>query len=295
MMADALFLNELSSQLSAKLAVKIQINQAERIQGGDINETYRLVTNEGPWFLKVNDARRYPDMFAKEFSGLSTLRNTQTFAVPEPVCHGAIYGRAFLVTDYKEKGGASTDFWEGFAGNLIKLHQHTQAHFGFNEYNYIGTLKQYNTPYTNWAVFYAFNRIMPLAKQAYDRFLLDKPLVTQLEQLCKKFTSIFPDERPALLHGDLWSGNFMVGPDGKACIYDPAVYYGHREMDLAMTRLFGGFDTRFYYAYQSLFPLANGWQERISLCQLYPLLAHVLLFNGGSYVDSVKEVLKEWQ
>ena len=294
MMADALFLNELSTQLSAKLALNIQINHAERVQGGDINETYRLDTNAGPYFLKINDARRYPDMFAREFSGLMTLRNTNTVTLPEPVSYGAIYSRGYLVTSYLERGGASNDFWEGFASNLIKLHRHTQTHFGFTETNYIGTLKQYNTPYNNWSVFYAFNRIMPLVKKAYDKFLLDKPLVVQLEQLCKKFTSIFPEEPPALLHGDLWSGNFMVGPDGKACIYDPAVYFGHREMDLAMTRLFGGFDTRFYYAYQSLYPLANGWQQRIGLCQLYPLLVHVLLFNGGSYVDSVKEVLKEW-
>jgi fructosamine-3-kinase len=142
-------------------------------------------------------------------------------------------------------------------------------------------------------VFFAFNRLMPLVKQAYDRCVLEKATVKQLEKLCKRLPAIFPEEPPALLHGDLWSGNYMVGPDGKPCIYDPAVYYGHREMDLAMTRLFGGFDTRFYYAYEHIHPLAKGWQQRIGICQLYPMLVHALLF-GGSYADSIKGVLNEW-
>jgi fructosamine-3-kinase len=293
MKADALFLNELSIQLSAKLAVKIQINQAERVNGGDINETYRLDTNEGNWFLKINDGRRFPDLFAKEFTGLQTLRSTGAFTLPEPVCHGHIYGRGFLVTSFMEKGGAVNDFWEQFARSLSQLHRNTNTHFGFFESNYIGTIKQFNTPYSTWSVFYAFNRLMPLVKQAYDRYVIDKSMTGQLEQLCKKLPSIFPEEPPALLHGDLWSGNFMVGPEGKPCVYDPAVYYGHREMDLAMTRLFGGFDTRFYYAYQDIYPLANGWQQRIGICQLYPLLVHALLF-GGSYVENIREVLAEW-
>lgn len=291
-MTDDILLYELSATLSSELGVKIQINHAESIRGGDINETYKLSTNEGPFFLKLNDARRYPDMFAKEYSGLETLRSTGAINIPRPICYGARNGRAFLLTTFMQKGGVVPDFWESFAASLGKLHQDTQPHFGFNEYNYIGSLKQYNTPYSSWAVFYAFNRLMPLGRQAYDRHLLDKADIQQLEGICKRLPSIFPEEKPALLHGDLWSGNFMVGPDGRACIYDPAVYYGHREMDLAMTRLFGGFDNKFYNSYQYLYPLASGWQQRIGICQLYPLLVHVILF-GGNYVDDVREILKE--
>lgn len=291
-MTDEILLYELSATLSSQLGVKIHINHAESVQGGDINETYRLSTNEGPFFLKLNDARRYPDMFAKEYSGLETLRKAAVITIPQPICYGAKNGRAFLLTTFMAKGGAVPDFWESFAAALAQLHRQSQPHFGFYESNYIGSIKQYNTPFSSWPVFYAFNRLMPLARQAYDKHLIDKPMLQQLEALCKRLPSIFPEERPALLHGDLWSGNFMVGPDGRACIYDPAVYYGHREMDMAMTRLFGGFDTRFYYSYQSIYPLANGWQQRIGICQLYPLLVHVLLF-GGNYVDSVKEILHE--
>jgi fructosamine-3-kinase len=291
-MTDDILLYELSATLSTQLGVKITINHAESVHGGDINETYKLSTNEGPFFLKLNDARRYPDMFAREYNGLETLRKTAAITLPQPICFGAKNGKAFLVTTFLKKGGAVPDFWESFAAAIGKLHQQTQPHFGFNESNYIGAIKQYNTPYSSWAVFYAFNRLLPLGRQAYDKHLLEKADLQVLERLCKRLPSVFPEEKPSLLHGDLWSGNFMVGPDGRACIYDPAVYYGHREMDLAMTRLFGGFDTKFYYSYQHLYPLANGWQQRIGICQLYPLLVHVLLF-GGSYVDNVKEILRE--
>jgi fructosamine-3-kinase len=292
-MADIILLHELSNVLSAQLGVKIQINRAERIYGGDINETYRLETGEGDWFLKVNDHHRYPDLFVKEFNGLEALRAAAALHVPRPLCYGAVGQQAYLVMDYLHKGRVTADFWEDFGTSLGRLHSNTNPGFGFFESNYIGSVRQYNTVYNSWPVFYAFNRLTPLAREAFDRHLMDKTLLTQLEALCKRLPSIFPEEPPALLHGDLWSGNFMVGPAGSACIYDPAVYYGHREMDLAMTRLFGGFDTRFYHAYQSAFPLAQNWQQRIGVCQLYPLLVHLLLFGGG-YLNSIREILRAW-
>lgn len=292
-MADIILLHELTTILSAQLEVKIQINRAERIYGGDINETYRLETSEGPWFLKLNDHKRYPDMFAKEFNGLETLRSAAAIHIPRPLCYGAIGHKTYLVMEYLNKGTVAPGFWEDFGVSLSRLHRSTRSGFGFYESNYIGSVKQYNTPYNSWPVFYAFNRLMPLTREAFDKRLMDKAQVAQIEALCKRLPAIFPEEPPALLHGDLWSGNFMVGPGGGACIYDPAVYYGHREMDLAMTRLFGGFDTRFYYGYQSAFPLAQNWQQRIGICQLYPLLVHLLLFGGG-YLNSIREILNEW-
>lgn len=289
-MIDEIIKPDIADALSAQLSVKIQIKDAERVHGGDINETWRLRTNAGEWFLKLNDARRYPDMFLREQDGLEELRQTGHINVPKPVCYGKAGNRAFLVTEYVEKGTASPDFWESFAASIAKLHQQTQPYFGLRAANYIGSIKQYNTPYSTWPVFYAFNRLMPLGRMAYDQRRLDKQMMLQLETLCKKLPQLFPDEPPALLHGDLWSGNFLVGANGKAYIFDPAVYYGHREMDLAMTRLFGGFDTRFYYTYHAIRPLEAGWQQRIGLCQLYPLLVHLVLF-GGNYYNDVKEIL----
>ncbi|UYQ94212.1 fructosamine kinase family protein [Chitinophaga horti] len=290
-MIDEVLQRELSAVLSAQLRVKIQINQSERIHGGDINETYRIQTNEGDMFLKLNNARRYPGMFAREYDGLQELRDKNVIAVPRPLGFGETAGKSYLVTEFMAKGAASPDFWENFAASVARLHQQTQPFFGYRDANYIGSIKQYNTPYNSWAVFYAFNRLLPLMRMAYDQQAITTADKEQIERLCKKLPELFPEEPPALLHGDLWSGNFMIGANGKACIFDPAVYYGHREMDLAMTRLFGGFDTRFYYTYQAIMPLAPGWQQRIGLCQLYPLLVHLVLF-GGSYYNDIKEILQ---
>lgn len=289
-MTDDILLNELTTALSCQSGMKIHINYAEKIPGGDINETFKLTTESGLLFLKMNDAKQYPGIFEREASGLELLRDTHTLTVPRPLATGKTGNKAFLITEFMEKGGANPDFWENFAAGLSRMHRHTQPLFGLPETNYIGTIKQYNTPYSSWSVFYAFNRLQPLTREAYNRHILDKQMVEKMEHLWKKLPQIFPEEPPALLHGDLWSGNFMVGADGRACVYDPAAYYGHREMDLAMARLFGGFDTRFFFTYQSMYPLANEWQQRISICQLYPLMVHLLLF-GGSYYNSVKEVL----
>lgn len=292
-MIDEMTKRELSTTLSRQLSVKIQINRAERIQGGDINETFLLDTTEGRFFLKMNDARKYPDMFERELRGLEDLREANVISVPRPLCYGAAGNRAFLLLEFLEKGTAAPDFWESFAASVSRLHDHTRPYFGLNAANYIGSIKQYNTPYTSWSVFYAFNRLMPLAKMAFDNYRIDRHVLQQLENLCRRLPQLFPEEPPALLHGDLWSGNFLVGDNGKAVIFDPAVYYGHREMDLAMTRLFGGFDTRFYYTYQAIRPLEPGWQQRLGLCQLYPLLVHLNLF-GGNYYNDVKDVLQQY-
>jgi len=292
-MTDEILLGELTTALSCQSGVKIHINCAEKISGGDINETYKLSTSDGTLFLKMNDAHIYPDMFLRELNGLNILRNTNAISVPRPLATGTVGDKGFLVTEFMEKGGVTPDFWENFGASLSRVHRQTQTYYGFQETNYIGTLKQYNTPYSSWPVFYAFNRLQPLTRAAYDQQVMDKAMVVQMEHLWKQLPGMFPDEKPALLHGDLWSGNFMVGKDGKACVYDPAVYYGNREMDLAMTRLFGGFDTRFYFSYQTMYPLAEGWQSRIGVCQLYPLMVHLLLF-GGSYYNNVKEILDEF-
>ncbi|ATL47828.1 hypothetical protein COR50_12000 [Chitinophaga caeni] len=290
-MIDDKLLQDIAIKLSAKFGVKIQIIQSEKLYGGDINFTYKIATNEGDYFLKINDHKKFPKIFQKELHGLQALRAARSIAVPEPYLYGHVGNAAYLVTEYIPKEAARHDFWEHFGAGLAQLHRQSQPYFGLNESNYIGSIKQYNTPYNNWPVFYAFNRIMPLVKLAYDEHQLDKTLAQQLEALCKRFPQIFPGEPSSLLHGDLWSGNFMVGKKGQAYVYDPAIYYGYREMDLAMTRLFGGFDNRFYQAYDKTYPLQPGWQQRIGICQLYPLLVHYILF-GGSYYNSIREIVR---
>lgn len=292
-MIDEILQKQLSAALSEHLKVKIHINDAKSVHGGDINESFRIGTNEGYFFIKMNDAGKYPDMFKQEYAGLLELQAAKALHTPKPLAYGSVSGRAYLLQEFLTKGQAVADFWDDFAVSLAKQHGVTQPHYGYAGTNYVGSLKQYNTPYSSWPVFYAFNRLLPLIRMAYDQQLVDKQLVQQVERLCRQLPQIFPVEAPALLHGDLWSGNFMVGSNGRACVFDPAVYYGHREIDLAMARLFGGFDTRFYYAYQAAYPLQPGWQQRIGICQLYPLMVHFILF-GGSYYNSMKEVLQSY-
>ena len=292
-MIDEILQMQLSTALSEQLKVKIHINEAISVHGGDINKSFRIATNEGYFFVKMNDGVRFPDMFAQEYAGLLELRSAQALDTPKPLGYGRVNGQAYLLLEFLTKGPALGGFWDDFAVSLARQHKVKQPHFGYNGPNYIGSLKQYNTPYSSWAVFYAFNRLLPLIRMAYDQQIVDKQMVQQVEILCRQLPHIFPAEAPALLHGDLWSGNFMVGSKGKVCVFDPAVYYGHREMDLAMTRLFGGFDTRFYYAYQAAYPLSPGWQQRIGICQLYPLMVHLLLF-GGNYYNSIREILQSY-
>lgn len=261
-----------------------------RVSGGDINDAYRLSAKGTSYFVKVNISELYPDMFLAEAKGLELMRSKSDFHIPEVLGQGEVKGHQFLVMEFLEQGSQSEDFWELFAARLTGMHRSTNKIFGLDHSNFIGSLVQINTPCTSWAEFFARHRLAPLAEKAFDEGRLSKSAIDRLEGLYPRLENLLPHEPPSLLHGDLWSGNFMCGADGHATIYDPAVYYGHREMDLAMSKLFGGFDKRFYSAYCEEFPLESGWEERIALHNLYPLLVHVVLFGGG-YSGQVQSIL----
>jgi fructosamine-3-kinase len=284
----------IQEEMALKLSAKIEIKDAKKLNISALNECWELETNAGNWFLKLNDARKYPRIFESEMDGLAALSQLGHVDVARPICCGETSDKSFLITEYLESSSAAGDFWEQFAVSVARMHQKTQNHFGWSQPNYVGSLLQYNTPYQSWSVFYALNRILPLAQKAYDLHLLDAGLVKRLEFFCKRLPDLFPEEAPAFLHGDLWSGNFMVGPQGKAVLIDPAIYYGHREMDIAMTRLFGGFDNRFFYTYQAVKPLEKGWQQRIPYCQLYPRLVHLILFQTAPYRTEIEETMEEF-
>jgi fructosamine-3-kinase len=173
------------------------------------------------------------------------------------------------------------------------MHRQTNDKFGLDHDNYIGSLNQSNKFHSTWAEFFIEERLMPQLKIAFDNKIIQRSFTRLADQLFPRLHNLCPVERPALLHGDLWSGNFMPTQDGSPCIYDPAVYYGHREMDIAMTKLFGGFDDNFYDAYNENFPLEKEWLKRVDLCNLYPLLVHVNLF-GGSYIRQAETTLKQY-
>lgn len=267
------------------------IHCTETVTGGDINQAFMLDTSKGKFLVKLNAAMFGLDMFEKEARGLIHLADAGALKVPRPLFDGKFHQQIFLVIEFVESGAPAVDFWEDFGEGMARLHYNTHENAGFDYDNFIGRLPQSNTQHSLWSSFYAAERIMKLSTKAHEKGLLEKPQLEQAENLCQRLPDIFPNERPSLLHGDLWNGNFICGANGRVAIFDPAVYYGSREMDLAMTRLFGGFDQKFYNSYQYHFPLAAGWESRVELCQLYPLLVHLLLF-GGHYRQKVVEVLE---
>ena len=293
-MLHASLLEHLQQRFTDFFSSPTFIHQYKVVYGGDINRCFMLETNKGSFFIKVNAALFGLDMFEKEARGLIQLADTGAIKVPRPLFDGKFNQQIFLVIEYIEPGQPAPDFWEDFGRSLSQLHYNSTEQFGLNSNNYIGKLAQSNRQHSLWADFYAEERILPLVRKANEKGMLEPEHVAAAEQICHKLHTIFPQERPSLLHGDLWSGNFIAGANGKAAIFDPAIYFGHREMDIAMTLLFGGFDGMFYEAYTHHFPLQPGWQQRVALCQLYPLLVHLLLF-GGSYRERVVETLRQYK
>jgi len=270
------------------------VERFEEVHGGDINKAYCLFTSAGKYFLKVNDKNEYPLMFEKEANGLDKLREHCTLIIPGVIKHGSCGDQQYLLLEWLEKGFPKKDTWEKFGQGLALMHQQPQEYFGLNEDNYIGSLNQNNDRHNEWDSFYAERRIMPLVKKLFDAGSFSSTNIKDAEFFCTMIQDIFPSEPPSLLHGDLWAGNYMISSSGYATIFDPAVYFGHREMDIGMTKLFGGFDRRFYGAYNESYPLEKGWEKRLPITQLYPLLVHAVLF-GGHYISNVKDILKQFE
>jgi protein-ribulosamine 3-kinase len=280
----------LTSWFQQEISPSTRIISSVALGGGSINEAYHVETSHGHFFLKFNLAKRYPGMFAAEASGLAILKNTECIQVPN-VIHNSDTGEySFLLLDFIRSRLPGADFWHLFGQQLARLHQKTSPDFGLDHDNYIGSLRQSNNHHLRWTDFLVEERIQPQVKMAFDGRLLDNHDLRRLELLYKKLPEILSVEPPSLIHGDLWSGNYMVDADGNPCIIDPAVYYGHREMDIAMSRLFGGFSPEFYRSYNEEYPMEKGWEKRVELNQLYPLLVHVNLFGGG-YSRQVRQIL----
>lgn len=287
------FINSISKLLSMHFNKNVSIISHRQISGGSINKALKVVSSEGEFFVKHNSNNLFPAMFEKESLGLKLLRNTQYISVPDLITFGNIDNETFLILELIESANKSVDFWDDFAKSLTELHKTTNKKFGLNHNNYIGSLDQVNDWKDNWSDFFRDNRLEIQLKMARDSNLVDNSIVKAFAKFYLRLDEIFPNEKPALLHGDLWSGNFMVGNNGKAYLIDPAVYYGHREMDLGMSQLFGGFSSEFYNSYNKYFPLEKGWQKRVDYCNLYPLMVHVNLF-GSSYLSSIKSIISRF-
>jgi fructosamine-3-kinase len=273
---------------------------ARPVSGGDINEASELTLDDGRVLFAKTNAQADPEMFPAEARGLAWLAEAGALRVPRVLAvSGADPAGAdappFLVLERIAPARRRDDFDDRLGRGLAALHRFGAAAFGLDHDNFIGRLPQSNRPLaaapTAWAEFYRSRRIEPQLRMATDQGLASPRMRRDGERVLALMEDLVgPNEPPARLHGDLWGGNLLVDERGEPVLIDPAAYAGHREVDLAMMRLFGGFGPRVFAAYDEVFPLAPGHEERVPLYQLYFLLAHVNLF-GSSYVGSVERAL----
>ena len=271
------------------------------LSGGDINDAYRVRLADSRTVFVKTRADADPRMFACEARGLRWLADAEALRVPEvlAVSDADSPGPHFLALQYLAPGAPGRGYSEALGRGLAELHLASPevgagADAGLDHDNFIATLTQDNRPMADWSAFYGQRRLLPLAVRAIERALAPESWRPRFERLVERLPELTgPPEPPARLHGDLWSGNVHSDERGQPCLIDPAVYAGHREIDLAMLALFGGLDRRTLDAYNERYALAPGHPERQLLYQLYPLLVHVNLF-GGSYVRSVERALTRY-
>ena len=267
-----------------------EIEKSHPVSGGCINQGYAVSGNGLIYFVKINQANQEA-MFAAEALGLKQIHATKTIRVPEPICWGIAEKSSYLVLEWLEFGGGDSQSWEKMGRNLAHLHQVSLSdRFGWHCNNTIGSTPQINTISNNWADFFAHQRIgyqLRLAKERGGNFPDEDQVIPAISEMLSQH-----QPHPSLVHGDLWSGNAAITVDGEPVILDPATYWGDREVDLAMTELFGGFPAAFYRGYNDVFPLDAGYQKRKTLYNLYHILNHFNLFSGG-YASQANRMLQE--
>lgn len=263
------------------------------IGGGCINNGGKLITTAGDLFLKWNSDALFPGMFDAEAKGLALLRSPGAIRIPAAASAGRNAGFQFILMEFIGTAPRVSRYWEILGQRLASLHRNTQHFYGLDHDNYIGSLRQHNTPSSSWLEFFISQRLEAQLKPAVDAGRIGTSLAKKFQRLYDHLPELLPTEPPSLLHGDLWNGNLITDDKGEPCLIDPAVYYGHREMDLAMTQLFGGFGERFYASYQEAFPTSPGLQQRLDIFNLYPLLVHVNLFGSG-YVNGIESTLNRY-
>lgn len=285
------FQQHIEKKINDKLNRNLKFNW-QVVNGGSINNTYKISSENFNYFVKTNVISIFKNGFKEEVLGLIFLKD-QTAIVPKIIIEGVFKNHCYLVLAFIDEAVKSIEFWKNFAIQLANLHKHTADQFGLNHKNFMGQLPQKNTFYNDFYTFFIENRLKPQVKLAFNKGLIQTKQLSQFENLYKQLPTIFPKEKPSAIHGDLWSGNFISTQNNKAVFIDPAVYYGHREIDLAMSQLFGEFSQEFYNTYQEIYPLENNFNNRKDLYNLYPLLIHLNLF-GTSYLNSIKSILSKF-
>ncbi len=279
---------DIERSLTAALGQAVRLRGNSVVGGGSINQAYRLESDRGPFFIKLNSAEGM-EMFNAEAEGLKELQQLEFLRVPAPLVWGLAGGKAYLVLEYLELSGtgSATTLGQGLAA----MHRVNAGYFGWHGDNTIGSTPQINVRAENWCEFWRQHRLgyqLDLANRSGGGSVLRE----SGEHLLQALPLLLDGHAPAasLLHGDLWSGNYAFTQSGEPAIFDPAVYYGDRETDIAMTELFGGFSREFHAAYQDSWPLDSGYATRKTLYNLYHVLNHFNLFGGG-YLSQAQSMI----
>ena len=273
----------IDTHISACLGRNFKTTSYQSLSGGCINSAWQIRDDYNVFFVKLNSTHRR-EMFEAEFEGLQALLNSKSVRVPSPIACGADGRHAYLVTEFIAMNQSVPAKLLG--EQLAAMHRCTSSRYGWHRDNTIGSTPQFNAESENWIDFWRSQRLQPqlclAEKNGYNGELLNMG-----NRLCEVLPAFFTHQPPvSLLHGDLWSGN-ISGSNGQPVIFDPAVYYGDRETDLAMTELFGGLPRAFYDAYDSSWPLDSGYPVRKKLYNLYHILNHLNLFGSGYYRQSI--------
>lgn len=287
-----------SAKLAHKLAARLgsAVARSTPAAGGDINQAFHVWLQDGRELFVKTQSATLPGLFHDEARGLVWLAQANALRVPEVLFASEAddEGPACLVLTWIERGARARDYAEQLGSGLARLHRKGAPCFGLDHDNYLASLRQVNQRAERWGEFYVERRVAPLAERAAQRGELPQALERRIERLLVRIPDLVgQEEPPARLHGDLWSGNVLCGESGEPVLIDPAVYGGHREVDLAMMRLFGGFSQAVFAAYEEAYPLCPGHSERVPLYQLYPLLAHVNLF-GAAYLSQLSHCIARW-
>jgi len=279
----------IAQQIQSITAQPFSVQSQKSIGGGCINQALKISDDRRSFFVKTNGAHQLA-MFEAECEGLSELYQSRTLRVPQPICSGKAAGKAFIVMEYLPLGGSASDSaWQQMGRQLAAMHQvSSERGFGWGRDNTIGATPQQNGWKDNWVEFWRDRRLGPQFELAHDnggRFPRRDELMNAIPRLLYGHAP-----QPALLHGDLWSGNAAITTSGEPVIFDPATYYGDPETDLAMTELFGRFPPAFYDAYSAVKPIDSGYAQRKTLYNLYHIINHFNLFGGG-YQSQANQML----
>ena len=281
--------------VARRFGSEVTVKGRRGVGGGSINRTGTIELSNGVTLFLKENSRDHKDLFKAEAAGLEALRAAEGPRVPEPVALFEDGRNQYLLMEAIPQGRKSGDFFFRFGRELARLHETNKTEaFGFSMDNHIGSTPQKNPWTGSWVEFYGEHRLRFQIGLARRKGLADGSMEKGVERIIEKLDSLLPEpEHPALLHGDLWGGNYMVDEQGEPVLIDPAVYYGHREADLAMTELFGGFRPEFYRAYDEAYPLQPGYKGRVDLYNLYHLLNHLNLFGGG-YAGSCRSIIRQY-